>query len=364
VRGTGRRGDRSSLKGVASGHGKQARLPELYWALAEVIQEINTTLFCKLTGDRAVAHYTTLHVLRDLVESGNPFRLYNSAYMNDPDEGRVFFKIMKDRKIDVEKIFYENDSEDSHSSPAYIGSFVRTDSRNEEGKDKLFLWRTYGKHDGEEAGGACLIFNKDQFARKVPPMETVTAHPSAAVELALKLKVPPMKIGTMPRLEYGAKQGKSTGQNDPPLPYRPSLYRVIYKSEIRGKLSENLGKLAGLLNEINKLLQPPKKRDEDKEMFTKVRKQLDRIRFLFKADHYRGEQEVRVVQMSYTDDPPSPEREVAMDQIPPRFYLEMPVNFRFNEVILGPKTGNVSEWQQWMSEKSDIKVEKSRIPFR
>ena len=349
--GAGRRGARSSLQGVASGHGKQARLSKLYWALAEVIQEINTKLFCKLTGDSVVAHYTSLHVLRDLAKRGNPFRLYNSAYMNDPDEGRVFFKIMKDRKIDVEKIFYENDSEDSHSSPAYIGSFVRTDSRNEEGKDKLFLWRTYGKHDGEEAGGACLIFNKDQFARKVLPMNIVRAHPSAAV--ALLLKVPPMNTGTMPRLEYGAKQGKSTGQNDPPPPYRPSLYRVIYKSEIRGKLSENLGKLAGLLIEINKLLQHPKKRDEDEEMFINVRKQLDRIRFLFKADHYTGEQEVRVVQMSYTDEAPSPERKVEMDQMPPRFYLEIPGNFRFNEVILGPKAGNVSGWKQWVSGMSE-----------
>lgn len=217
MKGAGRRGARSLLKGIAPGRGKRNRLFELYWELAFAIREINTEL---LTDDREVAHYTSLHVLRDLVERGKPFRLYNSAYMNDPEEGRVFFKIMKDA-IDVEKIFYKNDSEDSHSSPAYIGSFVQTDSRNEEGKDKLFLWRTYGKHNNEEAAGACLIFDKDQFARS-------------------------MKTGTMPRLESVAKQGQSTGQNDP-----PPLYRVVYKSEI-GKLSKSLKKVALSLEEINK----------------------------------------------------------------------------------------------------------------
>lgn len=261
--GAGRRGAGSSLKGVASGTGNKPDLFELYLELVDAIQEINTKRFCKLTGDRVVAHYTSLHVLRALAEPDNPFRLYSSAYMNDPEEGRVFFKIMKDRKIDVEKIFYENDSEDTHSSPAYIGSFVQTDSRNEEGKDKLFLWRTYGKHDGEEAGGACLIFNKDQFARKVPPMETVTRHPVALDTVPAFGEVPPMKIVTKPRLEYGAKQGKSTEQND-----LPPLYRVIYKSEI-GKLSKNLERLASLLDDIiTELLQPQNKRD--KERFIKL----------------------------------------------------------------------------------------------
>ena len=318
MRGAGRRGARSLLQGIASGYGE----------LASAIRAINTEL---LTDDREVAHYTSLHVLRDLAERGNPFRLYNSAYMNDPEEGRVFFKIMKDEfSIDVKE--YENDSEDSHSSPAYIGSFVQTGSRNKEGKDKLFLWRTYGKHNNEEAAGACLIFDKDQFARS-------------------------MKTGTMPRLEYGVQQGLSTGQNDP-LP----LYRVIYKSEI-GKLSKSLKKLALSLEEINKLL-PRRKRD--RKMFIRaVRGQLDHIRFLFKADHYRGEEEVRVVQIFYdTGGHPPAGRKVELDQIPPRFYLEMPDDFRFNEVILGPKAGNVSEWKQLVSEKNGITVEQSKIPFR
>ena len=78
--------------------------------------------------------------------------------MNDPEEGRVLFEIIKGHGIEnVEEVFYGNDEKKPHLSPAYIGSFVKVDKEDEE-KDKLFLWRTYGKHDGQEAAGACLIF--------------------------------------------------------------------------------------------------------------------------------------------------------------------------------------------------------------
>ncbi|MDD9821089.1 MAG: tetratricopeptide repeat protein [Nitrospira sp.] len=345
----------SSLEGITSDREERARLFKLYWALAEAIYEISTKLFYNFKDDRGVAHYTSLRGLRALAKRGNPFRLYNSAYMNDPEEGQVFFEIMKkvmkkEDDIDVEKTFYKHDSsKDPHSSPAYIGSFVKIKSQNDQekdkAKDKLFLWRTYGKHNNEEAGGACLIFNKDQFAQDVPPMT----------------------IGSMSQLEYVAEQGEPTSQNDP-----PALYRVIYKSEIGKResdkhsklLEEHLEKLASSLKDINELLEH---HDEEhkKTLVRLVRELLDGIRFLFKEDHYREEREVRVIQMAYdTDGHPPPGRKVAMKPLPPRFYLEVPGNFRFNEVILGPKAGNESEWKQWMSEKNGIKVEKSKIPFR
>lgn len=332
------------LSGITSNCADHPILFGNYFKLAHTIEQIRRKLFYPLPQGTDVAHYTSLHVLEALANN-NPFRLYNSAYMNDPTEGRVFFEIMKD-EIDVKEVFYKTDSEDSHSSPAYIGSFVKTDSRNGGRKDKLLLWHAYGKHDAEAAGGACLIFQKDQFAQQVPAME----------------------IGAMAQWQKDAtKQGGATFIRD----LRPILYRVIYnykesdksESENRPNLAALLKELASRLNDMAKLLEAP---GTHKENFIQlVREMLDSIRFLFKADFYSEEQEVRVVRMLYdTDGHPPPGRKVAMKPLPPRFYLEVPGNFRFNEVILGPKAGNVSEWQQWMSENNGIKVEKSNIPFR
>jgi len=41
-----------------------------------------------------------------------------------------------------------------------------------------------------------------------------------------------------------------------------------------------------------------------------------------------------------------PECEVATGQLLPRFYLNIPGNVRFSELILGPETHGVSEWQR------------------
>ena len=77
----------------------------------------------------------------------------------------MFFKIIGETFY---KDFYEKyDDTILDISPAYIASFVKVDSENE--PDKLFLWRTYGKHENEEAAGACLILSRDQFADENPP---------------------------------------------------------------------------------------------------------------------------------------------------------------------------------------------------
>ncbi len=314
---------------------------EPYTKLFFAIDKIQSELFCKPPED-GVAHYTSLHVLKSLADN-DPFRLYNVAYMHDPDEGRVFFEIMKDKrmknKIDVRKIFYKNALENTDSSPAYIGSFVKMGLSKKKEKDNLFLWRTYGKHDNEEAAGACLIFNKGQFAKR---------------------NVPSRNIGTMSQQQEDVtKQGGSTKPN-----LSPALYKVIYKSEteIQGNnLSDGLNELALPLKAIDKFIKSHRTHKE--KLAQLVRELLDSIRFLFKADHYREEHEVRVVQMSYdTDGKKLLGCKVAKEQLPPRFYRDMPKNFRFSEVILGPKTANEFEWQHWLGDS--ITVRKSKITFR
>ena len=82
------------------------------------------------------------------------------------------------------------------------------DSNNQEQRDKLFLWRTYGKHNGQEATGACLIFRHEGtcFAETYEP-----------------------QVGDMQRLQ--SEPSMVTG--DPKNPgerqhSKPALYEILY----------------------------------------------------------------------------------------------------------------------------------------
>ena len=146
------------------------KLFELYSELLHSIIKIQGKQFYKPEEGREVAHYTSLRTLKDLA-NGGCFRFYNAAYMNDPEEGSVFFDIIKGSGINVKEVFHEEDEDPPYPSPAYIGSFIMVDSNNQEQRDKLFLWRTYGKHNTQEAAGTCLIFRHEEtcFAKTYEP---------------------------------------------------------------------------------------------------------------------------------------------------------------------------------------------------
>ncbi len=82
-----------------------AKAFELYFWLLEAISNIQQKQFYAPQQNGEVAHYTSLHTLKRLPDKGR-FRLYNAAYMNDPEEGCVFFEIMKESGIDVQQVFY------------------------------------------------------------------------------------------------------------------------------------------------------------------------------------------------------------------------------------------------------------------
>ncbi len=294
-----------------------------------------------------VAHYTSRHVLKNLSKAENRFRLYNANYMNDPEEGKIFFKIMNKYKIDIEEWFYK-DEDKSYRSPAYIGSFVRLEEENEQ-KDKLFLWRTYGKHNNEEAAGACLIFNDKRCFAKYP------TH------------------------QFGFMREQSDNMQED-----LAFYKIHYQRESKNyELEKELRDLGSQLNHINKFIEEVHaekikslwqkivpKQEIEYSLRRLVCELLDSIRFLFKDKHYCEEEEVRIIQLRYSEKSESSESqsEVDMENIPPRFYLEAPKNFQFSEVILGPRTERYQEWEQWLKTKAKeqgkiIDIKKSEIPY-
>ena len=336
---------------------------ELYFRLLEAISHIQQKQFYAPLENAEVAHYTSLHTLKALAKNKR-FRFYNAAYMNDPEEGRVFFDIMKESGIDVREVFY-GDEAPPYASPAYIGSFVRVDAKEPEQKDKLFLWRTYGKHDGQEAAGACLIFEHEGTVFTEKCREQI----GAMQQLQSKLLMP-----------AGATINPEEKQ-----PLKPDLYKIVYSDEEipqefslspamllsgcsssytwnKQELCENL---AESLEQIKEHIEE-KGNDKKKKLRKLVRELLDAIRFLFKARHYREEGEVRVVQIRYYDAENTTQEpddiKVDTDHIPPRFYLETHNNFHFSEVILGPQAHGEFEWKRWLKERR-VKAQRSNIQY-
>ena len=335
----------SQIADIYKGSKKEgkAKAFELYSKLLHSIIKIQLKQFYKPEEGREVAHYTSLHTLKDLANEER-FRFYNAAYMNDPEEGSVFFDIMKDSGINVKEVFYKE--EDSpYPSPAYIGSFIMVDLNNQEQRDKLFLWRTYGKHNGQEATGACLIFRHEgaRFAK--------TYEPQVGYMQRLQSKLP-MLTGDL----------KDPGERQH---FKPPLYKISYMDKGNNKeLSEELDELAESLKQVERHVS--EREDDIKNRLKRLaRELLDNIRFLFKASHYKEEKEVRVVQLYYYDENMLQEQDeikVDTEQIPPRFYLDAHDSFRFDEVILGPEAHGVREWTQWLK-KRGIKAKKSEIKY-
>ena len=321
-----------------------ARAFELYFRLLEAISNIQKKLFYAPQQNAEVAHYTCLDTLQSLADK-ECFRLYNTFYMNDPEEGREFFKIMQKSGIDVREIFYGDEAQ-SNPSPAFIGSFVKVDAKDPKRKDELLGWRLYGKHDGKEAAGACLIFKHEG---------TVFAENCG------------LQIGAMQQLQLklltSAGDTSNPGERQPP---KPDLYEIVYRDkENYQELSEELNEVAESLEQIKSYISEKDDCIKDK-LKQLVRDLLDAIRFLFKSHHYREEGEVRVVQVRYYDKTKmtqdSNNIKVDKAQTPPRFYLETHDNFRFSEVILGPQARGLDELICRLKERG-IKAKQSDIPY-
>ena len=104
-------------------------------------------------GSIPLAHYTSPHVCHILFgigdnETSSPMRLGSSTYMNDPSEGKPLLDLLNQQDLELEN------KADGASHNAFFTCFSsRVNDLNQ--------FRLYGKEDGVEASGCCLVFNKN-----------------------------------------------------------------------------------------------------------------------------------------------------------------------------------------------------------
>ena len=110
-------------------------------------------------GSTPLAHYTSSTVCNKLFgvvnEEPSPMRIGSSTYMNDPSEGKGLLELLLLQDLEL-----ENKADCSPHNAFFACFSSRVNDLNQ--------FRLYGKEDGVEASGCCLVFNKNRDWLKEP----------------------------------------------------------------------------------------------------------------------------------------------------------------------------------------------------
>ena len=309
-------------------------------------------------GSIPLAHYTSPHVCHKLFgiggnETASPMRIGSSTYMNDPSEGRGLLDLLNQQDLELEN------KADGASHNAFFTCFSsRVNDLNQ--------FRLYGKENGMEASGCCLVFNKNGDWLKEADVSASFLSLSEMSDKDSDADAPDDKYEKLPlyqvayiayKDEYIAE--KKCGiwfpsQKEPKFGIRLKPVGNEDWHHIRlKKLKEALEALIGFFEDKSAVS------DDDKEA-------LEYIRYLFKDFAFRDEEEFRLLVIKPID---SEEIEYC-EQTQSVYIPYADIRNRADEVILGTnyeKTGNQRKaevFRYQMKQKCpDVKVSRSTLPI-
>ncbi|MGN7026741.1 sel1 repeat family protein, partial [Neisseria sp. P0006.S010] len=312
-------------------------------------------------GAIPIAHYTSSVVCEKLFSIGSdketsPMRMGSSTYMNDPTEGEGLLELLNLQDLELDN---------KVDCPVYNAFFTCFSSR----VNDLNQFRLYGKENGVEASGCCLVFNKRRRWLKDPDISasfrslTDTSNESteisAGVSDLVDANLPLYQVAYIAYPdEYIAeekckiwllnKNNLKFGIRLKPVGENPSWHQLRM-----GKLEEALRQL------IKSFKGKAKIDDEDK-------KALEYIRYLFKDFAFRDEEEFRLLKIEQIGS-----KEIEYCQDTKSVYLPYAdIRDIVDEVILGTnyeKSGNhrKAEVFQHLMRKHypNVKVSRSSLPI-
>ena len=313
-------------------------------------------------GSIPLAHYTSPHVCHKLFgiggnDTASPMRIGSSTYMNDPSEGRGLLDLLNQQDLELEN------KADGASHNAFFTCFSsRVNDLNQ--------FRLYGKEDGVEASGCCLVFNKNgdwlKEADVSVPFRSLSQKsgqdsdglPEAGFSGDEYEKLPLYQVAYIAyKDEYIAD--KKCGiwfpsQAEPKFGIRlkPVGNEEWHQFRLE-KLKEALEELIGFFEDKSVVS------DDDKEA-------LEYIRYLFKDFAFRDEEEFRLLVIKPIDS-----EEIEYCETTQSVYIPYAdIRNRADEVILGTnyeKTGNQRKaevFRYQMKQKCpDVKVSRSTLPI-
>ena len=313
-------------------------------------------------GSIPLAHYTSPHVCHILFgiggnETASPMRLGSSTYMNDPSEGRGLLDLLNQQDLELEN------KADGASHNAFFTCFSsRVNDLNQ--------FRLYGKEDGVEASGCCLVFNKNGDwlidADVSVPFRSLSQKsgqdsdglPEAGFSDNKYEKLPLYQVAYIAyKDEYIADKKCRIwfpSQKEPKFGIRLKPVGNEEWHQIRlEKLKEALAALIRFFEDKSTVS------DDDKEA-------LEYIRYLFKDFAFRDEEEFRLLVIKPIDS-----KEIEYCEQTQSVYIPYAdIRNRADEVILGTnyeKTGNQRKaevFRYQMKQKCpDVKVSRSTLPI-
>lgn len=347
------------------------------------IQKIKQLLVVEDFKDLKFGHYTNGEVLQILLNSKEEIsniekyeitgktRLYNVAYMNDPEEGKLLDSILG---------FHKSISLDDKvaTSPWFLMSLTTA-------IDDLTMWSQYGNN----AEGVCLEFKPDSFleVKSQEDLEWLT------IEAFKKDSV---------------QKGYESGQEDTSKP-KDCLYRICYldedslkkceikieekdnellkdkkvatvkvirHSQIEGSLNGKKktinystveqprhSQIEGSLKEIKEAINDVLKVAPE-EILEELDKLLEEIRYLFKSSAYSYEKELRLLKYSELS---SKNHLIKVHKVKPaaKLYIERETEIELNRIIFGPKFNKPEEVVPLVNLlDKQIKCERSSKKFR
>lgn len=313
-------------------------------------------------GSTPMAHYTSPNVCHKLFgiggnETASPMRIGSSTYMNDPSEGRGLLELLNQQDLELEN------KADGASHNAFFTCFSsRVNDLNQ--------FRLYGKEDGVEASGCCLVFNKNGDWLKEADVSASFHNPSK-------------KLG---QDSDGLSEADFSDDKYEKLPLYQVAY-IAYKDEyiadrkcgiwfpsqedpkfgIRLKPVGNEDWHQFRLERLKEALEVLIRFFEDKSAVSDDDKEaLEYIRYLFKDFAFRDEEEFRLLVIKPIDS-----KEIEYCEATQSVYIPYAdIRNRADEVILGTnyeKTGNQRKaevFRYQMKQKCpDVKVSRSTLPI-
>ena len=338
-------------------------------------------------GSTPLAHYTSPHVCHKLFgiggnETASPMRIGSSTYMNDPSEGRGLLDLLNQQDLELEN------KADGASHNAFFTCFSsRVNDLNQ--------FRLYGKEDGVEASGCCLVFNKNgDWLREVDvsvPFRSLSQKsgqdsdglPETGFSGDEYEKLPLYQVAYIAyKDEYIAEKKCGIWLSAPNKAFdlHQNLAKENLGSSIRFTLNANISRfgirlkpvgneewhqfrLEKLKEALEALIRFFKDKsavsDDDKEA-------LEYIRYLFKDFAFRDEEEFRLLVIKPIDS-----EEIEYCETTQSLYIPYAdIRNLADEVILGTnyeKTGNQRKaevFRYQMKQKCpDVKVSRSTLPI-
>ena len=313
-------------------------------------------------GSIPLAHYTSPHVCHILFgiggnETASPMRIGSSTYMNDPSEGRGLLDLLNQQDLELEN---------KADGASYNAFFTCFSSR----VNDLNQFRLYGKEDGVEASGCCLVFNKNgdwlEETDVSVPFRSLSQKsgqdsdglPEAGFSDNKYEKLPLYQVAYIAyKDEYIADKKCRIwfpSQKEPKFGIRLKPVGNEEWHQIRlEKLKEALAALIRFFEDKSTVS------DDDKEA-------LEYIRYLFKDFAFRDEEEFRLLVIKPIDS-----KEIEYCEQTQSVYIPYAdIRNRADEVILGTnyeKTGKQRKaevFRYQMKQKCpDVKVSRSTLPI-